>query len=332
MTTIIARRRLLAAFGGAAAWPVAARAQQRERIRRIGVLMDTAADDPLSPVRIAVFMQGLHQAGWSDGRNVQIDYRFSAGDADLYRRHAAELIALAPEVILIAGGTAVGAVQQATRTVPIVFVYVSDPVTRGLIASLARPGGNATGFLTFEYAISGKWLDLLKQMIPRLSSVAVLRDATQFSGVGQMASIQSAAAPLGVELTPVNVRDAEEIKRGLTALARAPNVGLIVASSSKAEFHRRLIIDLAARLRLPSVYPNRSDVTEGALLSYGPDILDQFRRAAGYVDRILKGAKPADLPVQAPTKYELVVNLKTAKAIGLDVPASVLARADEVIE
>jgi len=327
------RREFITLLGGAAAaWPFAARAQQGERMRRIGVLMDTAADDPLSPVRIAAFMQGMHQAGWSDGRNVRIDYRFSAGDADLYRRYAAELIALAPEVILVVGGTAVGAVEQATRTVPIVFVYVSDPVSRGLVASLARPGGNATGFLQFEYAISGKWLDLLKQMIPRLTRVAVLRDATQFSGVGQMASIQSAAASLGVELTPVNVRDAEEIKGGLTPFAREPNVGLIVTASSKAEFHRRLIIDLAARLRLPSVYPNRVYVTEGALLSYGPDILDHFRRAAEYVDRILRGEKPADLPVQAPTRYELVINLKTAKALGLDVPPTLLARADEVIE
>jgi putative ABC transport system substrate-binding protein len=326
------RREFIAMLGGAAAVPLAARAQQAERVRRIGVLMNLAADDPESRARNAAFLQGLHQLGWSDGRNLRIDYRWAAGDADRYRTYAAELIALAPDVILAAGGNTVQPLQQATRTVPIVFVQVIDPVGRGLVASLARPGRNATGFTSFEYGLSGKWLELLKQIAPRVTRAAVLRNPTTPAGAGQLGAIQAVAPSFGVELSQVDTRDAGEIERAVATFARGSNGSLIVVVDAFAAVHRELIITLAARHRLPAVYPYRYYVTSGGLISYGPDNIDQYRRAAGYVDRILKGEKPADLPVQAPTKYELVINLKTAKALGLDVPPAMLARADEVIE
>ena len=294
--------------------------------------MGLAADDTEAQDRIAAFEQGLQQLGWIDGSNLQIDYRRGAGDTDLTRRYADELVALAPDVILASGGTVVGPLLQATRTVPIVFTQTPDPVAAGFVASLARPGGNATGFTTSEYGVSGKWLELLKEIAPGVNRVAVLRDPTIPAGVGQFASIQSVAPSFGVELSPVNVRDANEIERDVTAFARGSNGGLIVTSSGLAAFHRQLIIALAARHRLPAIYSYRYFATSGGLISYGPDPIDQFHRAASYVDRILKGEKPADLPVQAPTKYELAINLKTAKALGLTVPPTLLARADEVIE
>jgi putative ABC transport system substrate-binding protein len=327
------RRQFITLLGGAAAvWPLAARAQQPERVRRIGVLMNLTADDPESTRRVVAFGQGLQELGWTEGRNVRIDYRWSAGDTDRIRRYAAELVALAPDVILTNGGTIVGALQQATRTVPIVFVSVTDPVGGGYVASLARPAGNATGFSQFEYSLSGKWLELLKEIAPRVSRAAVIRDSARTSGVGQFAAIQAVAPSFGVELSPVEPRDPGEIERAIAAFARGLNGGLIVASGTLGEIHRELIIALAARHQLPAVYALREFVAGGGLTSYGPDYIDQYRRAAGYVDRILKGEKPADLPVQAPTKYELLVNLKTAKALGLDVPTTLLARADEVIE
>jgi ABC-type uncharacterized transport system substrate-binding protein len=328
------RREFITLLGGAvAAWPLAARAQQPERMRRIGVLMASAADDSESQARIAAFLQGLAQLGWTEGRNMRIDTRWATTNADDLRRHAAELAALAPDVILSGTGTAtVAPLLQATRTVPIVFTIVIDPVGSGFVASLARPGGNATGFVMFEYGLSGKWLELLKQIAPGVTRVAVLRDPAIASGIGQFAAIQAVAPSLGVELSPVDVRDAPEIEHAVTAFARSGNGGLIVTASGPASLHRNLIVTLAARHKLPAVYGSHHMVTAGGLISYSTDLIDQFRRAAGYVDRILKGEKPADLPVQAPTKYELVVNLKTAKALGLDLPASVLARADEVIE
>jgi len=333
MTVTIGRRELLAALGGAvAAWPLAARGQQRERMRRIGVLHILAEDDPESRLRIAAFKQSLQEFGWTDGSNVQIEARWAAGNADNARKYAAELTALAPDVILAEGSPSVAALRSATRTVPIVFVSVIDPVGAGFVESLARPGGNATGFLLFEYSLGGKWLELLKEIAPRVTRVAVLRDTGIAAGSGQLGAIQSVAPSFGVELRPVDVRDATEIERAVAAFARSANGGLIVTASALSGIHRALIVALAARHKLPAVYGNKVSVTSGGLVSYGPDFVDQFRRAAGYVDRILKGAKPADLPVQAPTKYELVVNLKAAKAIGLDVLASVLARADEVIE
>ena len=283
--------------------------------------------------RIAAFLQGLQQLGWADGRNVRIDTRWATTDADDIRRHAAELAALAPDVLVAATGTVTAApLLQATRTVPIVFVQVIDPVGAGFVVSLARPGGNATGFTIYEYGMSGKWLELLKEIAPRMARAAVLRDPAIASGIGQFAAAQAVAPSLGVELSPVDVRDAGEIERAVTAFARSPNGGLIVTASALATRHRDLIIALAARHRLPAVYSYRYMVAAGGLVSYGPDSLDQYRRAAGYVDRILKGEKPADLPVQAPTKYALVLNLKTAKALGLDIPTTVLSRADEVIE
>ena len=327
------RREFITLLGGAAAaWPLAARAQQAERMRRIGVLMTAAADDPEVQARVAAFLQGLAQLGWTVGRNVRIDIRWAAGNADDIRRHAAELVALAPDVILAHGASTVGPLLQATRTVPIVFPIAGDPVGAGFVDSLARPGGNATGFMTFEYSMGGKWLELLKQIAPGVTRAAVLRDPSQGAGTGQFAAIQAVAPSLGVEVNPVNVRDAGEIERAIAAFARSPNGGLIVTASAVASVHRDLIVTLAARHKLPAVYFERSFVAAGGLISYGPDFIDQYRRAAGYVDRILKGEKPADLPVQAPTKYELVINLKTAKALGLDVPPTLLARADEVIE
>ncbi len=316
----------------AAALPLAARAQQGERMRRIGVLSPLAADDPEGQARIAAFLQGLQELGWTVGRNVQIEYRWGARDADRNRTSAAELVALAPDVILANGTFITAALQQATRTVPIVFVQVTDPVGGGFVESLARPGGNATGFTQFEYGMSGKWLELLKQIAPSATRAAVVRDPSNPAGSAQFGAIQSVAPSFGVELRPVDVRDAGDIERGVTAFARSSNGGLIVTSSALAIIHREPIITLAARHRLPAVYPYRLFVTVGGLISYGPDTIDPYRRAAGYVDRILRGAKPADLPVQAPTKYELVINLKTAKALGLDVPPMLLARADGVIE
>ena len=326
------RRDFLGVLGGAAAWPVAARAQQPEQMRRIGVLMNTTADDPQGQARIAAFQQGLQQLGWVEGRNLRIEYRWGAGDANLYRRYASELVAFAPDVLLAAGGTVAGALQQVTRTVPIVFGETSDPVSRGLVASMAQPGGNTTGFVLYEFSMSGKWLELLKQIAPNVSRVAVVRDPVQFSGVGEMAAIQTAAPSFNVEVSPVDARDAKEIERTITTFVRSSNGGLIVTLSGSAVGNRKSIISLATRHRLPTVYADRLFVTDGGLISYGPDIFDQYRKAAGYVDRIIKGEKPADLPVQQATKYDLVINLKTAKALGLTIPPSVLARADEVIE
>jgi putative ABC transport system substrate-binding protein len=328
------RRNFIRLLGGAAvAWPLAARAQQSDRVRRIGVLLAATADDPDYQVRIAAFQQGLQQMGWSNGRNVHIDTRWATTKPDDIRRHAAELVALAPDVILAGTGTAtVAPLLQATRTVPIVFAVVIDPVGAGFVDSLARPGGNATGFTVFEYGMSGKWLELLKQIAPAVTRAAVLRDPTIASGIGQFAAVQAVAPSLGVDLSAVDVRDAGEIERAVTAFARSANGGLIVTASALATLHRDLIIALAARLKLPAVYPYRYFVTVGGLISYGPDFVDQYRQAAGYVDRILKGEKPAELPVQAATKYELAINLKTAKGIGLTVPSAVLARAGEVIE
>jgi putative ABC transport system substrate-binding protein len=328
------RREFISLLGGAAvAWPLAAHAQQPERVRRIGVLMASAADDSENQARMAAFLQSLAQSGWIDGRNVRIDTRWATTNADDLRRHASELAALAPDVILAASGTStVAPLLQATRTVPIVFVVVIDPVGAGFVASLARPGGNATGFLMFEYGLSGKWLELLKQVAPGVTRAAVLRDAAIASGIGQFAAVQAVAPSLGVELSPVDARDAPEIERAVTAFARSGDSGLIVTPSPVANRHRKLIAALAARHGLPAVYGTRQYVAAGGLISYGPDMIEQYRRAAGYVDRILKGEKPADLPVQAPTRYELVINLKTAKALGLDLPAMLLARADEVID
>ena len=299
--------------GSAAVWPLALRAQQSEPKRRVGVLMGLAADDPEAQDRIAAFEQSLQQLGWIDGRNLQIDYRRGAGDTDATRKYAAELAALAPDVILASGGTVVGPLLQATRTVPIVFTQTPDPVAAGFVSSLARPGGNATGLTTSEYGISGKWLELLKEIAPGVKRAAVIREAGTAAGTGQFASIQSVAPSFGVELSPVDVRDAGEIERDVTAFARGSNSGLIVTSSGLAAVHRELIIALAARYRLPAIYSYRYFATAGGLISYGPDPIDQYRRAAGYVDRILKGEKPADLPVQTPTKYELAINLKTAR-------------------
>ena len=328
------RRDFIGLVGGAAvAWPLVARAQQPERLRRIGVLVASPADDAESQARVAAFKEGLAQLGWTEGRNVRIDTRWATTNADDLRKHAAELAASTPDVLVGASGTTtVAALLQATRTVPIVFAIVVDPVGAGFVASLARPGGNATGFTMFEYGMSGKWLELLKQIAPGVTRVAVLRDPAIASGIGQFGAIQAVAPSLRVELSPVDVRDASEIERAVTAFAGIENGGLVVTASPSGSVHRELIIALAARHKLPAVYWQRFYRASGGLMSYGPDLLDQFRRAAGYVDRILKGEKPADLPVQAPTKYELVINLKTAKTLGLNVPQSLLASADEVIE
>jgi putative tryptophan/tyrosine transport system substrate-binding protein len=316
----------------AAAWPFAARAQQIERMRRIGMLMNLAADDPESLRRITAFVQRLQQLGWTDGDNIRIDARWGAGDADRYRTLATELLALAPDVIVVATTSVTDVVRRATRTVPIVFVQVIDPVGGGFVDNLAKPGGNVTGFMQYEYAMSGKWLELLKEIVPQLTRVGVVRDPGDTSQIGQFAAIQSIAPSLGVTVTPVSLHDAFEIERDVTAFARSANGGLIIPGSALATFNRTLIVTLAARNKLPAVYSNPVFVTDGGLMAYGPDRVDHYRLAAGYVDRILKGDKPADLPVQAPTKYELVINLKTAKTLGLDVPATLLARADEVIE
>jgi putative ABC transport system substrate-binding protein len=328
------RREFIKLVGGgvAAAWPLAARPQQGERMRRIGVLTGIAADDPEGQARIAAFLQGLQQLGWTDGRNMRIEYRWAAGSASDLRKYAAELAALAPEVIFAAGGTSLGTLLQVTRAVPIVFAIVPDPVGSGFVDSLARPGGNATGFMQFEYSLSGKWVEVLKQIAPGVTRAAVLWDPAIPPGIGQFAIIQSVAPSAGVDVSPVNVRDASEIERAVAAFARFSNGGLIVTGSALAVVHRDLIVTLAARHKLPAVYFQRQFVDGGGLISYGSNWVDQFRHAAGYVDRILRGEKPADLPVQAPTKYELVINLKTAKALGLTVPPTLLARADEIIE
>jgi len=326
------RRQFIALLGGAAAWPLAAHAQDGEGVRRIGVLLNTAADDMVFQTRVGAFLQGLALLGWTIGRNVRIEVRWSGGKADEARRYATELAALAPDVILAHGVSSVRPLLQATRTVPIVFPIASDPVGAGLVESLARPGGNATGFMSFEYTLSGKWLELLKDIAPGVTRVAVLQDPTQGGGSSAFAVIQAAAPSLGVEVTPVNLRDAPEIERALADFARTSNGGLIVTGSALSNVHHKLIITLATRHKLPAIYLERSFAAGGGLISYGSDYIDHYRRAAGYVDRILKGEKPADLPVQAPTKYELVINHKTAKTLGLDVPPTLLARADEVIE
>jgi putative ABC transport system substrate-binding protein len=328
----VKRRAFIALLGGAAAaLPLAARAQQPERMRRIGVLFGPAAEDQDSKVRLAAFQQRLQQLGWTDGHNVRIDYRFTAGNLENYRKYAAELVALAPDVVLAPGGS-LAHMLQATRTVPIVFAIAPDPVGSGQVESLSRPGGNATGFLLFEYDLCAKWLELLKEIVPGVTRAAVLRDPTAITGIGQFAVIQSVARSVGVEVSPLNLHDAGETERAIAAFARSSNGGLIVAGSALANVQRNLIIGLAARHRLPAVYFERLYVASGGLISYGPDFDDQFRRAADYVDRILRGEKPADLPVQAPNKYDLVINLRTAKELGLDIPPAVLARADEVIE
>jgi putative ABC transport system substrate-binding protein len=328
------RRDFITLIGGAAAtaaWPVATYAQQADRLRLIGSLNVLAEDDPESRLRIAAFKQSLQELGWIEGGNVRIETRWAGGDDGLVRKHAAELAALAPDVILTSGSVTVRPVQQATGTVPIVFVQVVDPVGSGYVDSLSRPGGNTTGFTLFEYSLTGKWLELLKEIAPHVTRAAVIRDPTRGSGIAQFAAIQTAAQSLGVELSPVNAEDVHDMERGIMAFARSANGGLIVTSGGTG-FHRNVIIRLAAQLRLPSVYPYRYYATEGGLAAYGPNTIDPYRRAARYVDRILKGEKPADLPVQAPTKYELVINLKTAKALGMMVPSALLARADEVIE
>ena len=326
------RREFLGVLSSTAiAWPLATRAQHGERTRRIGVLTYLAADDVEGQARLAAFARALTQLGWNDGGNLRIDTRWATAD-DIHRQ-AAELVALAPDVLVAATGTAtVAPLLRATRTVPIVFVTVIDPVGAGFVASLARPGGNTTGFTLYEYSMSGKWLELLKEIAPRVTRVAVLRDPAVASGIGQFGAAQSVAPSLGVELTPVDVSDAAEIERAVTTFAGMLNGGLIVTGGAWAIAHRQPIVALAARHRLPAVYPGRFFVAAGGLISYGPDLIDQFRRAAGYVDRILKGEKPADLAVQAPTNYELVINLKTAKTLGIDIPTPLLARANDVIE
>jgi putative tryptophan/tyrosine transport system substrate-binding protein len=329
----VRRREFIGVLGAAAvAWPCAARAQQGERVRRIGVLINLPADDTEGQARIAAFLQGLQEYGWAVGRNVLIDTRWGVGEADGIRRDTADLVALAPDVIFTNTQPTVVALQQASRTVPIVFAGIIDPVGAGLVASLARPGGNTTGFAGFEYGMSVKWLELLKQIAPRLTRVAILRDSVTTVGIGQLAAIQGVAPSFGVQLSPLVVRDAGQIEPAIATFAGGSNGGLIVTTGTLAQAHRDLIITLAARYRLPAVYPFRHFITGGGLMSYGSDTLDLWRRAAGYVDRILKGEKPADLPVQQPTKVELVINLKTAKAFGLEVPPTLLARADEVIE
>ena len=327
------RREFITLLGGAAAaWPVVARGQQPERMRRIAVLTSFAANDMEGQGRVATFLETLQQLGWIDGRNLRIDIHWATANAEEIRNHAAGLVAAAPDVVLAAGSSALGPLLQVTRAVPIVFVHVPDPVGAGYVDSLARPGGNATGFTTYEYSISGKWLELLKQVAPGMTRAAVIRDAAVSAGLGLFAAIQSVASLLGVEIVPINVRDATEIERAIAAFALSGNGGLILTGSALSFLHRDLIVMLAAKHKLPAVYWDRSPVVGGGLISYGADLREQYRHAAGYVDRILKGEKPPDLPVQAPTKYELVINLKTARALGITVPPTLLARADEVIE
>jgi putative ABC transport system substrate-binding protein len=328
----VKRREFIAGLGGAAvAWPLAAGAQQPERMRRIGVLIGVSASS-FGQARYAAFLQGMQQLGWIEGRNVRIDVRWALGNTAEMRKNVAELVALAPDVILAEGSTGLGPMLQATRTLPIVFVIVPDPVGSGFVDSLSRPSGNATGFMMFEYSLSGKWPQVLKEIAPGVTRAAVLRDSALSSGIGQFAVIQAMAPLVGIEVNPIDVHDAAEIERAVAAFARSGNGGLIVTASALSVVHRDLIIALAARYKLPTLYFERFFVAGGGLISYGPNFIDQYRQAAGYVDRILKGEKPADLPVQAPTRYELVVNLKTAKALGVAIPQNVLARADEVIE
>ena len=328
------RRQFIFMLGSAAAvaWPLAARAQLGERIRRVGAMMLLAENDPEQKAWTEAFRQGMLEAGWTDGRNVQIDYRWGASESARARRYATELVALGPDVILAPGSVSVGPLLQATRDIPIVFVHVPDPVGAGFVESLSRPGGNATGFTSFEYGLGGKWLELLKEIAPRVTRVAIIRDPTITTGIGLWGAIQALAPSVGMESVPVNVRNPAEIERAVAAFARSSDGGLIITASAQAIRYRDLIVGLAARYKLPAVYYEHVFVHDGGLIAYGPDLVDQYRRSAGYVSRILKGEKPADLPVQAPTKYELAVNLKTAKALGLDVPATLLARATEVIE
>ena len=326
------RREFMTLLGGAAAWPLAARAQQAGRMRRIGVLLPSAANDPESMSRVTAFLQGLQELGWTDGRNVRIEFRWGAGDAEQYGKIASDLIALAPDVVLTLGTLSVKALQRATRTVPIVFAQTTDPVGGGLVESLARPGGNVTGFAAPEFQTSGKYVEVLKEAAPQLTHIAVTRDPGNAAGTAQFAAIQTVASSLGMDTRPVDVREISEIERVVATAARQPNTGLIVTASAPAQIHRDLLIALAAQHRLPAIYPYRFFAADGGLISYGVDQHDDFRRAAGYVDRILKGEKPADLPVQAPTKFELVINLKTAKTLGLTLPPSLLVIADEVIE
>ncbi len=328
------RRRDFVNFLGVAAvtWPLAALGQQSQRMRRIGAMINRAADDPETADAIAAFSQGLGELGWSIGGNVRIEYRFGAGDVDVSRKIAAELIALAPDVILASGTVAVAALQQLSPSIPVVFTVVTDPVAAGFVDSIAHPGGNITGFMQSEYSLNSKLLELLKQIVPQITHAAVLRDLANPAGASQFSAIQAVASSQGMTVSPVSVRDAKEIERAIAAVARSTNGGLIVTGSASATVHRDLIVTLAAQHKIPAIYSDRFIVLRGGLISYGPDRIDQFRRAAGYVDRILKGEKPADLPVQAPTKYELVLNLKTAKALGLTVPQTLLASADEVIE
>jgi putative ABC transport system substrate-binding protein len=328
------RRRdfIRAIAGSSVAWPLVTEAQQSQKMRRLSVLMSTAADDQESMARYTAFLQGLQELGWTDGRNVRIDVRWGAGDAERMRKYAAELVALAPDVIMASGSISLGSLIKATRTVPIVFALIADPVGAGFVKSLSRPGGNVTGFMAFEYSLSGKWVELLKEIAPSVQRVAVLRNPDLVADIGQFAVIQSVAASFGVEPSPIDVRDASEIEDAVAAFAQSANGGLIVPGDPSTQAHRDLIIALANRYKLPATYPSRFFAKDGGLVSFGPNFIDEFKSAASYVDRILKGEKPADLPVQAPTKYELVINLKTAKALGITIPQPALARADEVIE
>jgi len=332
MSAKLKRREVITLLGGAAAWPLAARAQQTERVRRIGVLMNTTPDEPDSQARITALAQGLQEAGWAIGRNLRIDTRWSSGNRARLRKEAADLVALGPDVIVAGVGPTTLVLQQVSRTVPIVMAQAIDPVGSGFVKSLARPGTNATGFTQFEFTLSAKWLELLREIAPQVARVGIVRELEGLAGIAQWAVIGAAASPLGVELSPIDVHSDGETERAVAEFARGPNDGLIVAVSSTATIQRDMLVKLAARHRLPAVYPYRFFVDAGGLMSYGPNLLDGYRRSASYVDRILKGEKPADLPVQAPTKYELVINLKTAKALGLDVPPTLLARTDEVIE
>ena len=326
------RREFVMLIGGAAAWPLAARAQQGQRMRRLAVLMSQGAADAVAQIRYAAFLQGLQQSGWEVGRNLRIDTRWASGSSDRMRESAAELVALGPDVILATGSAATGPLVQATRSVPIVFVHTPDPLGAGFVNSMSRPGGNATGFINFEYTMGAKWLELLRDIAPRVTRAAIVRDSAITAGIGMWGAIQAVAPSLGIEVIPVNVHEVGETERAIGAFAQAANGGMIVTGSGLAVTNRDLIIMLAAQYKLPAVYFERFFVAAGGLASYGADLVDQYRQAAGYVDRILKGEKPGDLPVQAPTKYELVINLKTAKALDLTVPDSLLARADEVIE
>jgi ABC-type uncharacterized transport system substrate-binding protein len=326
------KRRTFMGLLAAAAWPRPVHAEQSERVRRIGVLLNLAADDPESRARLAAFLQVLKGAGWSEGRNLRLDYRWGLGDLDQHRKNAAELIALGVDVLLVHGSGIMRQLTRVSRKVPVVFVSVADPVAMGFVASLARPGGNATGFTSIEYAIGGKWLELLKQMAPRVTRVAVIRDVEAVSVAGQIGALQAVANVLGVELSLIDLRESAEFEGAIAAFARQPNGGMVVTTTALAQIHRAQIIGLAAKHRLPTIYPYRVFAQAGGLFTYGPDTIDQYRQAATYVDRILRGAKPADLPVRQPTKFEMVINLKTAKALALEVPTSVLASADEVIE